>query len=198
MPDRELTYRRPLNVGSLGTLVTPRTRLLYASGALSWVAGIPIFFYLEVGVFTPWSTFGLLILLFYGYKYFVAYRHWLDSYTKSSQLITYRAFCEVLTRQQQFKNSPMIRDVIGRWLKFSQPRQERWNRTGDSLRVSKLRGKSGKELRQDHRPSLFTFPIDVTNHGGTQVEPSRTPHLLGNVGSHLILSLHDPMANTPH
>ena len=188
-------------MGSLGTRVTPRTRLLYASGALSWVVGFFIIFYLEVGICIPWSTFGLLILLFYGYMYFVAYEDWLESYTKESQTMafpSFTVFCKVLTLQQQFKNLPMIRDVTGRWLKYSQPRQERWNRTGDSLRVSKLRGKSRKELRQDHRPSLFTFPIDVTNHGGTQVEPSRTPHLLGDVGSQLILSLYGPMANTPH
>ena len=141
---------------------------------------------------------GYPIVWFYGYKYFFAYKHWLDSYTKLSQPVNLTVFSRALHLEQRIKSSFMVRGVVRRWLQYYQTREERWNRAENSFRVSKPWGQSWKEWRQDHGPSLFTFPVGVTDSGGTQVEPSRTPHLLGKVGSQLILSLHGPMAKTPH
>ena len=124
LPDRELPYRRPLNVSSLATQVTPLTRLLCASGALVWAA--LFFFYLEQAFCTLWVMVGFPIILFYGYKYFAADKHWLDSYTKRSQPLAFTFASRVLTLQQRNKDSPMTRSVVGRWLKHSRPHQERW------------------------------------------------------------------------
>ena len=181
--------------------MTPLTRLLYISGASFWaVAAIVLYFYLDSWFVMVWSTVGCPIVGFYGYKYFFAYKHWLDSYMKLSQPVVLIIFSRALFLEQRIKSSPLMRDVVWRWLKYYRPRQERWSRAGNSFRASKLWGQSWKEWRQDHGPSLFTFPVGVTDSesGGTRIEPSRTPHLLGNVGSQLILSLHGPMAQTPY
>ena len=179
--------------------MTPLTRLFYISGVLFFtVWAIVIIYFLPNPFGTVWLMGGCPLIGFYGYKYFFAYKHWLDSYTKLSQSVAFTFFSRALHFEQHIKSSPMMRGVVRRWLKYYQPRQERWNRAGNSFRVSKPWGQSWKELTQDHRPSVFTFPVGVTDSGETQVEPSRTPHLLGKVGSQLILSLHGPMAKTPH
>ena len=98
LPDREMTYRRPPNVGSLATQVNPLTRLLYASGALFCAAcAVLSIFCLGQAFSTLWVIVGFPIILFYGYKYFAAYKHWLDSYTKSSQPLAFTFFSRVLT-----------------------------------------------------------------------------------------------------
>ena len=55
---------------------------------------------------------GCPIVWFYGYKYFLAYKPWLDSYTKLSQPVNLTVFSRALHLEQRINSSSMMRGVV--------------------------------------------------------------------------------------
>ena len=180
--------------------MTPHKRLVYIGGVASWVIFTVVSWYVtsEVIVLMFLALCGVAVAVFYGFKYFLAYKYWLDSYTELRLRIGFKAFVEALRWEHLIKKQVMPSFMKMRWLRYARPRQERWNRNIDDIGVSKINSSNREEFVQEHSPSIYSFSEGVVSDTGLQIDPINASHLIGRTGSQVIRSLYRPMASTPH
>lgn len=144
--------RRPLNVASLGTRVTPRKRLIY-------FGAVVVFFLIVTPVFSGFSlvcpftySIGGIFIVYYGYKYFFAYRDFLKSYNEDRLPVFLNLFAVEQAVRSRFGLFP---PYSRRWQKYARPRQERWHRKEADVRLALVPAPSADQFQHGNQPAYY-------------------------------------------